>query len=185
MIQGLRVGYKRVSSEDQNPDRQLENIKLDKVFLDKYTGTLRSRPQFDELMNYLREGDRLIVHSIDRMARNLDHLREIVKTLTEKGVIVEFVKEGLVFSKDDQSPMSRLILSIIGAISEFEHALIKERQREGVALARARGVYGGRPKVLSKVEIDHLKEMVSSGIPKTQAAKKLGIARESVYTYLK
>jgi DNA invertase Pin-like site-specific DNA recombinase len=119
------------------------------------------------------------------MARNLDHLREIVKTLTEKGVVVEFVKEGLVFSKDDQSPMSRLILSIIGAIAEFEHALIRERQREGIALAKKRGIFGGRPKILSKVEIDHLKELVSSGIPKTKAAKQLGISRESVYAYLK
>lgn len=183
-MQGMRVGYKRVSAIDQNPERQLEHVKLDKIFLDKYTGTKFHRPAFDEMMNFLRIGDHLFVHSIDRMARNLAHLLQIVSILTEKGVVVEFIKENLVFRKDDDSPMSKLILSIIGAIAEFEHALIRERQREGIAIARAKNTYK-KPLKLSRDHIGELNKMVQDRVPKTQIAKKFGIRRETVYDYMK
>lgn len=184
MTKGMRVGYIRVSTVDQNTDRQLENISLDKVFTDKASGKDTNRPQFEAMMNFVREGDRVIVHAMDRMARNLDNLRYIVKRLTQRGVIVEFLKENLTFTGED-SAMSQLLLSMMGAFAEFEHALIKERQREGIALAKARGVYSGRSKILNSDQVKQLKEWVSQGMKKTWIATQLGISRHSVYLYMK
>lgn len=185
MTKGLRIGYIRVSTLDQKVDRQLDGVPLDKVFTDKISGKIINREQFNAMMNFIREGDRLIVHSMDRLARNLDHLRNIVNTLTTKGVSVEFVKENLIFTGED-SPMSHLLLSMMGAFAEFEHSLIKERQREGIAIARAKGVYNrGRDKCLKSDQISQLKAWVSEGMAKTWIAKQLGISRHSVYKYLK
>ncbi len=180
----MRVGYIRVSSLDQNIDRQLENIPLDKSFIDKCSGKDLNRPQFEAMMDFVREGDRIIIHSLDRLARNLDHLRKVVKTLTSKGVEIEFMKENLVFKGDD-SAMSNLLLSMMGAFAEFEHSLIRERQKEGIAIARAKGVYKGRAKSLNKEQTDQLKSWVLEGMAKTWIAKQLGISRISVYQYLK
>jgi DNA invertase Pin-like site-specific DNA recombinase len=186
MTKGMRVGYKRVSTLDQNLDRQRENITLDKSFEDKCSGKDLNRPQFELMMNYVREGDRVIIHSLDRLARNLDHLRSVVKTLLSKGVEVEFISESLVFKGDD-SPMSTLLLCMLGAIAEFELALIRERQREGIAIARAKGVYArrGRDRALKNEEVTKLKQWVSEGMQKTWIAKQLGIGRHSVYNYMK
>ena len=129
MSKGMRVGYIRVSTVDQNTDRQLEGIQLDKKFIDKSTGKNIDRTQYENMMNFVREGDRVIIHSMDRLARNLENLRDTVKNLTEKKVVVEFVKENLIFTGDD-SAMSKLLLSIMGGFAEFEYSLIKERQME-------------------------------------------------------
>ena len=182
----MRVGYKRVSTLDQNLDRQLENITLDKSFEDKCSGKDLNRPQFELMMNFVREGDRVIIHSLDRLARNLDHLRQTVQSLTSRGVEVEFITENLVFKGDD-SPMSNLLLSMMGAFAEFEHSLIRERQREGIAIARAKGVYArrGRDRALKSEEVNKLKQWVNEGMQKTWIAKQLGIGRHSVYNYMK
>src|SRR4051794_31008045 len=140
---GKRIGYVRVSSLDQNEQRQLEGVDVDKKFTDKASGKDMNRPQLRAALDYAREGDVLVVHSMDRLARNLDDLRRIVTELTGRGVVVEFVKEHLHFTAEDNA-MSKLLLSVMGAFAEFERALIKERQREGIALAKQRGVYKGR-----------------------------------------
>ncbi len=186
MTKGMRVGYIRVSTLDQKIERQLENIPLDKSFIDKCSGKDMKREQFEAMMNFVREGDRIIVHSIDRLVRNVDHLRSLVKSLNSRGVHIEFVKENLIFTGED-SPISNLILSILGAIAEFELALIRERQREGIAIARAKGVYSrrGRDRCLKDPEIAQLKLWVSEERPKTWIAKELSISRQSVYKYLK
>jgi DNA invertase Pin-like site-specific DNA recombinase len=132
-----------VSSVDQNTDRQLEGLELDKVFTDKASGKDTKRPQLQAALDYIREGDVLIVHSMDRLARNLDDLRKMVLDLTKKGVHVQFIKENLTFTGED-SPMSNLLLSLLGAVAEFERSMIRERQREGIALAKKAGVYKGR-----------------------------------------
>ena len=124
-MHGQRIGYIRVSTRDQRTERQLEGIKVDKTFLDKASGKDPKRPQLDQLMSFVRSGDTVIVHSMDRLARNLDDLRRIVQTLTGKGVRIEFVKEHLTFTGED-SPMANLMLSVMGAFAEFERALIKE-----------------------------------------------------------
>lgn len=184
MKKGMRIGYIRISTVDQKIDRQLNGIELDKVFIDKISGKTIDREQFNLMMDFIREGDTLIVHSMDRLARNLDHLRQIVTTLTKKGVSVQFMKESLTFTGED-SPMSHLILSVMGAISEFEHSLIKERQREGIAIAKAKGVYKGRKKSLNPEQIKQLHEWIAMGMKKTWIAAQLNIDRTGVYNYLK
>jgi DNA invertase Pin-like site-specific DNA recombinase len=143
LVAGQRVGYVRVSTLDQNEKRQLEGQVLDRVFTDKASGRDTSRPELTELLRFARNGDTVVVHSMDRLARNLDDLRSLVQTLTRKGVRVEFVKESLVFTGED-SPMANLMLSVMGAFAEFERSLIRERQREGIALAQQGGAYKGR-----------------------------------------
>lgn len=181
---GQRIGYIRVSSFDQNPERQLENILLDKTFTDKASGKDIHRPELDALKAFAREGDTIIVHSMDRMARNLDDLRRLVQELTSHGIRVEFVKENLTFTGED-SPMANLMLSVMGAFAEFERELIRERQLEGIALAKQRGAYQGRKKALSPRQAATLRQKVSEGHPKAKVAREYGISRETLYQYLK
>ena len=150
-MQGHRIGYIRVSSFDQNPERQLDQVPLDKVFTDKASGKDTERPALEALLTFVREGDTIVVHSLDRLARNLDDLRRLVATLTKRGIQIQFVKEGLYFTGED-SPMANLLLSVMGAFAEFERALIHERQREGIALAKQRGAYRGRKPTLSTAQ---------------------------------
>lgn len=181
---GQRIGYIRVSSADQNPERQLEGIELDRIFTDKASAKDTNRPELNALLSFIREGDTLVVHSMDRLARNLFDLRQLVTTLTSKEIRIEFVKEGLTFSGED-SPMAILMLSVMGSFAEFERALLKERQKEGIALAKKRGAYRGRKKTLSEDKIDEIKTRIESGDKKTEIAKDLGISRETLYQYLK
>ena len=180
---GQRVGYIRVSTLDQQAGRQLEGIELDRTFVDHASGKDAKRPQLEELLNFVRTGDTVIVHSMDRLARNLDDLRRIVQALTNKGVRIEFVKENLTFTGED-SPMASLMLSVMGAFAEFERSLIKERQREGIALAKRRGAYRGRKKSLSPQEVAELRQRVAAGISKAQVAREAGISRQTLYQYL-
>ncbi len=181
---GQRVGYVRVSSLDQNPERQLDQVSLDSIFADKASGKDTCRPQLVELLAFVREGDTVVVHSMDRLARNLEDLRKLVQQLTQRGVRVEFLKESLTFTGED-SPMSQLLLSVMGAFAEFERALIRERQREGTALAKSRGVYRGRAKTLCNDEITKLRQRAEAGEPKAMLAREFGISRDTLYRYLK
>jgi DNA invertase Pin-like site-specific DNA recombinase len=135
-------------------------------------------------MSFVRTGDTVVVHSMDRLARNLDDLRRIVQTLTSRGVRIEFVKEHLSFTGED-SPMANLMLSVMGAFAEFERALIHERQREGIALAKQRGAYKGRKKSLSEAQVEQLRAQLATGISKAQVAREFGISRETLYQYVK
>src|SRR5690349_14453163 len=173
---GQRIGYVRVSTIDQNTERQLEGIEVAKTFTDKAFGKDTQRPQLEALMSFVRTGDTVVVPSMDRLARNLDDLRRIVQTLTAKGVRIEFVKEHLTFTGED-SPMASLMLSVMGAFAEFERALIHERQREGIALAKQRGAYRGRKKSLSDAAITELRQRLSAGITKAQLAREFGISQ--------
>ncbi|MBN6741312.1 recombinase family protein [Acidithiobacillus sp. MC6.1] len=183
-MKGQRIGYVRVSSFDQNPERQLEQVQVDKVFIDKASGKDTQRPELDTLLSFVRDGDTVVVHSMDRLARNLDDLRRLVQMLTKRGVRIEFVKESLTFTGED-SPMANLMLSVMGAFAEFERALIRERQREGIALAKQRGAYRGRKKSLSEPQIVELKRRITEGEQKAAVARDYGISRETLYQYLK
>ncbi|MEN3033124.1 recombinase family protein [Chromobacterium amazonense] len=183
-MQGHRIGYVRVSSFDQKPERQLENIQVDKVFTDKASGKDTQRPQLDALLSFVREGDTVVVHSMDRLARNLDDLRHLVQQLTRRGIHIEFVKEHLTFTGED-SPMANLMLSVMGAFAEFERALIRERQREGIALAKQRGAYRGRKKALMPEQVAELCRRAAAGEKKAQLAREFNISRETLYQYLK
>lgn len=183
-MHGQRIGYVRVSSFDQNPERQLEHVQVNKVFTDKASGKDTKRPELDALLSFVREGDTVVVHSMDRLARNLDDLRRLVQKLTRRGVCIEFVKENLSFTGED-SPMANLMLSVMGAFAEFERALIHERQREGIALAKQRGAYRGRKKALLPEQVGELRQRVAAGDQKARLAREFGISRETLYQYLR
>jgi DNA invertase Pin-like site-specific DNA recombinase len=181
---GKKIGYIRVSTLDQNHERQLDGIECDKVFIDKASGKDTNRPELAAMLNYVRDGDIIIVHSMDRLARNLDDLRRIVKQLTSADIKIQFIKENLSFSGED-APMSQLLLSVMGAFAEFERSLIKERQREGIAIAKQKGLYKGRKPKLGNEEIELLKTKIANGEKKSQIAKDLDISRETLYQYLR
>lgn len=181
---GQRVGYKRVSTVDQNSARQLDGIQLDKCFEDKASGKDTLRPKLQAAISYCRDADTLVVHSMDRLARSLVDLRHIVSDLTARGVAVEFVKENLRFTGDD-SPMAVLLLSLIGAVAEFERSLILERQKEGIGLAKKAGKYKGRRRILNPTQIQEVRERTTNGESKTALAQEFKVSRETLYSYLR
>ena len=181
---GNKVGYVRVSSFDQNPERQLEGLDLDRKFTDKASGKSTNRPKLEEMIDYVREGDILIVHSMDRLARNLDDLRSIVFKLTGKKVAVQFLKENLTFTGED-SPMSNLLLSMMGAFAEFERSLIRERQLEGISLAKKKGLYKGRKSTLDEEKMEEIDRLIENGEKKSEVARQVKVSRETLYRYLR
>ena len=169
---GQRVGYLRVSSLDQNAIRQLEGLALDKTFTDKASGKDVNRPQLEAMQSFVREGDTVFCHSMDRRARNLDDLRRILLGLTERGIHIVFVKENLTFTGED-SPMSNLLLSVMGAFAQFERELIRERQREGIAIAKREGKYRGRKPSLTPARAAELRRRVAGGDPRAALAREV------------
>lgn len=184
----MLVGYVRVSSLDQNPDRQLEELKaakVEKFFVDKVSGKDTERSELQKMLNFVREGDTLVVLSLDRLARNLADLLTLVQELTGRGVSVQFLHEKLDFdARQEASPMAKLMLSLVGAFAEFERCMVKRRQAEGIALAKERGVYKGRQRSVTDKQIQEVRSMLDLGVPLTKAAKKVGISRTTVYKYL-
>lgn len=183
MGKGQNVGYVRVSSIDQNTARQLDGVGLDRTFEDKASGKDTNRPALVECLAYVREGDTLHVHAMDRLARNLDDLRTIVKSLTAKGVVVLFHKEGMSFT-GVASPMNDLLLSMLGAVAQFERALILERQREGIQIAKQAGRYKGRKPVLTPGRVAELRKRAATGEQRVALAREFGISRASLYAHL-
>lgn len=185
----MKVGYIRVSTLDQNADRQrveLEKVPVERIYEDHLSGANTDRPNFQSMMEFLREGDELYVLSLDRLARNLRDLLGIVETLGKRLVTVHFLKENLHFEAgENASPAAKMMLSMVGAFAEFERAMIRARQAEGIALAKARGAYQGRPRSVTDEQIATLKGALAQGVPLTKAAKKVGISRTTAYRYLK
>jgi DNA invertase Pin-like site-specific DNA recombinase len=173
-----------VSSEGQHLARQLDGVEVARVFADTVSGKDTDRPALVELLSWVREGDTVVVHSMDRLARNLDDLRQLVRELTGRGVRVEFVKERLTFTGDD-SPMATLLLSVMGAFAEFERALIRERQAEGIAAAKRRGVYTGRRKALTAAQVEQIAVRAGAGEAKAALAREFGVSRETLYQHLR
>jgi DNA invertase Pin-like site-specific DNA recombinase len=180
---GKRVGYIRVSSVDQNEGRQLDGVELDKVFTDKCSGKDTKRPKLKAALEYLRDGDVLVAHSMDRLARDMRDLQNLVKELTDKGVTVEFVSEKLSFTGDDDK-YATLMLHILGGVAQFERAIIKERQREGIELAKRKGLYTGRKPSLSPDRVAQLRTRVAAGESKSELAKEFKISRQTLYSAL-
>ena len=177
---GYNIGYMRVSTIDQNTERQLEGlgIKFDSVYTDKCSGKSTDRPELNRMLQGLRKGDTIHVHSIDRLARNLQDLERLVDTLTKQGVTLRFHKEQLTFSPTENTAMNRLLLQVMGAFAQFERSLIKERQAEGIAQAKKKGVYKGRKPTHSHQKIlDTVAKMDGN---KTAAAKELGVTYRTV-----
>jgi len=180
MSKGQIVGYQRVSTVDQNTERQLDGIELDEVFTDHASGKDTNRPQLQAMIKHVRKGDELVVHSMDRLARSLVDLRRIVDELTAKGVRVRFVKEGVTFG-DTSDPCATLMLSVVGAVAEFERALLLERQREGIAIAKAKGKYRGRVPSLNEDQVKTVAARLAKGESASALAREYGVSRATVY----
>ena len=180
---GKNVGYVRVSSAGQKTARQLDGVELAKVFTDRCSGGQAERPALAELLDWVREDDVVHVHSMDRLARNLQDLRQLVASINHKGAAVKFHKEGLEFS-GDESPMSDLLLNLLGAVAQFERSLIRERQREGIEVAKKRGAYKGRRKALCSASIADLKARRAAGEGVSSLARVFGVSRQTIYSYL-
>ncbi|UAK37186.1 recombinase family protein [Gordonia bronchialis] len=182
---GQRVGYVRVSTTEQNEVRQLDGVGLDKVFTDKASGRTRDRPKLDEMIAYVRRGDTVFVHSLDRLARNVVDLQGIIAELNAKGVRVEVTTQGLVFTGDD-NPMTKLLLQMLGAVAEFELSTIRERQAEGIAKAKAAGKYRGRKAALTAEQAAEIARRHAGGAGEgiTALATEFGVARQTIYRYL-
>ena len=183
-MHGQRSGYIRVGSFAQNPERQPGHVQLGKQFVEKASGKDTERPQPDAMVSFACEGDTVVVHSMDRLARNLDELRRLVRQFTKRDIRIEFVKECLTFTGED-SPMANLLLWAMGAFAEFGRTLIRERQREGIALAKQCGAYRGRKKALGDHQVVELRRRAGSGGQKATLAREFGISRETLYQYLK
>ena len=174
------VGYRRVSTLEQSLDRQ-DLGKCDRVFEEKESARSANRPALQEMLSFVREGDTVVVHSIDRLARNLMDLQSIIQELSEKGVTIQFLSEGLSFSADGGCAFQTLQLQMLGAFSEFERTMIRKRQAEGIAKAKARGVYSQRKR---SVNPEKIKQLFEDGMTKAAIAKHLNISRMSVYRSL-
>ena len=176
------VAYVRVSSTEQNTERQLDGsrIEFERTFTDRCSGGTKKRDGLERMLDYVRDGDTIHVHSIDRLARNLADLLLLLEDLTERGVSIRFHKEGLTFTGED-NPFQKLQLQIIGSVAEFERSMIRERQREGIAKAREKGVYKGRKRSIDREKIIELK---AEGMGPTAIAKELGVSRMSVHRAL-
>lgn len=188
-MSGKDIGYIRVSSFDQNTARQLDGVKLDKIFEEYASGKSADRPALQACLDYLREGDILHVHSIDRLARNLQDLLSIVSELKEKQVTVKFHKEKLEFTGNDSSgkgdAFQELQLHIIAAVAQFERALILERQREGIEIAKREGKYKkvGRKPALTEVQIEDVKKRIEQGETIASVSRLYGVSRQTIYSY--
>jgi DNA invertase Pin-like site-specific DNA recombinase len=179
------IGYIRVSSVDQNTERQLDGIKLDTVFTDKASGKDINRPQLKAAIDHSRSGDTLVVHSMDRLARNVEDMLRLVRELNAKGVSVQFVKENMGFHAGSEDPRSTLMFTMLSAFAQFERSMIKERQREGIALAKAKGgVFKGRKPALSAEQKASLREQAAGGVKRAQLARAFGISRQTLYKYI-
>jgi len=179
---GQHVGYIRVSSIDQNTIRQLDGISLNKTFTEKLSGKDTHRPILQECLSYIRQGDTLHVHSIDRLARNAKDLLNLVEQILAKGATVNFNKNNLVFTPDSKDHMAKLQLTMLAAFAEFERELIRERQLEGIAIAKAEGKYSGRRKITDEV-LEEARGRAAKGEPLSRVAKELNVSRETLYKY--
>ena len=175
------IGYKRVSTVDQNLDRQ-DLGEVDKVFEEKLSGKSASdRPALQELIGYARDGDTVVVHSIDRLARDLRDLQDIIQTLNDKGVTIQFLSERLTFSADADDAFAKLQLQMMGAFAEFERNIIRKRQAEGIAVAKAKGVYKGGKK---RIDRDKVHKLKADGLSTYKIADAMGVSRMSVHRIL-
>lgn len=173
----MKLGYIRVSTIEQNTIRQLDGLEYDKKFEDKCSGSNTERPALSQLKDYAREGDTVLVHDISRLARNISDLIELIKFFNNKLVTIHFSKENLTFSYDSSNPINNLMLTLLGAVYQFEREMILERQKEGISKAKLAGKYKGKPNTIDRQSVWDLLEQ---GLSIRKVAKELGISPVSV-----
>lgn len=176
---GKTIAYIRVSSIDQNEARQTKAIgAVDKTFIDKLSGSTRARPQLEAMLDYIRDEDLVLVKSPDRLARSTTDLLNIVQDIRAKGAQIRFVDNP---SLNTDTPQGTFMLTILGAVAELERVTIRERQAEGIALAKERGVYSKqRSPKMDDIAIEKARQSVEQGIPKTRIAGELGVSRTTL-----
>ena len=183
---GQIVGYTRVSTVDQNDEGQQHTLKAagaTKIFSDRITGSAETRPGLDEMSRYVREGDTIVIYSIDRLARNVEHLLATVKAWRDNGIAIEFIREGIRIDSTP-TPMTELLLGVIGHIAQFEKSIIKERQREGIEAAKRRGVYKGRKRALDEDQVKELQNLLRQTGNVSEIARQMGVSRQTIYRYM-
>lgn len=186
----MNIGYIRVSTTDQNTDRQLEEllkagVEETGIYTDKVSGKDTNRPELQKMLGAIRKGDTVHVHSMDRLARNLKDLLCLIEELTGRGVSIRFIKEKLSFDPaSDDNPLSMMILSMVGAFAQFERSMIKQRQAEGIQIAKAKGVYKGRQRQVSPEQIAHIKAEYERGVPMARLARDNNVTRGTIYNYI-
>jgi DNA invertase Pin-like site-specific DNA recombinase len=180
MGNGQIVGYQRVSTTDQNTERQLDGVTIDKMFTDHASGKDTNRPALTECLAYLRQGDELVVHSMDRLSRSVIDMLTTVNDLAAKGVLIRFVKEGLTFG-DTSDPCGELMLTVMAAVAQFERSLLLERQREGIAIAKAKGKYKGRKPSLSERQAAEVAGRLAAGESASALAREYRVSTATVY----
>lgn len=180
---GQVVGYVRVSSAEQNTARQ-DLGDVDRVFEEKVSGATRDRDALTQMLRYVREGDTVRVHSMDRLARSLGDLVGLVDEMTSAGVTVEFLNERLTFEPGASNPYMELQMHMLGAFAQFERSIIRARQAEGIAKAKENGVYKGRKPALSPEQIEAARERIDAGVPKAAVARDVGVSRQTLNTAL-
>jgi DNA invertase Pin-like site-specific DNA recombinase len=180
---GKRIGYKRVSTAEQNPDRQLEGIPLDKVFIDYASAASLDRVKLQIMIEYAREDDIIIVHSMDRLARTVTDLKKLVDDFVSRKINVQFIKENLIFNGENSS-LSNLILHIMGAFAEFEHAFIRERQAEGIEIAKKKGKFSGRKRKITDEQLEIIKQQLRTKKKRIDIAKEFSISAFTLYNYI-
>ena len=187
----MRVGYGRVSTRDQHPEAQHDALTAagcDEIFIDKASGKLASRPQLDKaLLSANRAGDQLVITKLDRLGRSLENLIELSKTLDDRGVDLVVLDQGI----DTSTPVGRMFFHVLGAVAEFEHALISERTLDGLAAARARGRRGGPKPKLGPRQVQLAQAMYDETGPDgkrrhtvAEIAAEFGVTRPTIYRHL-
>ena len=181
----MKIGYARVSTEDQNLDLQNDALKeanCDQIYEEKMSGKIKDRPALDEALNFMRKGDTLVVWKLDRLGRSLKHLIEIINNLMDNGMYFMSLQEKI----DTTSTSGKLIFHIFAALAEFEREIISERTKAGLKAARARGRFGGRPKKLNEEQTKMVKKMWKDHtIPIDEICRTFDISRPTLYNYLK
>ena len=178
------IGYARVSTDEQTPLPQSQALKsagCAEIHEEQASGGNRARPVLARVLERIGKGDTLVVVRIDRLARSLSHLLDVIERLEAKGAFFRSLTDPI----DTSSPQGKFTLQVLGAAAEFERALIRERQREGIAIARQRGAYRGRKRSLSDEMIADLHRRVAAGERKATIARDMGISRETLYQYLR
>lgn len=176
-MRNLVFNYVRVSTKIQNTERQLDKVSCDRVFIDKLSGKDRNRPELETMIQFLKKGDHVNVHSIDRLARNLKDLRQLVDEIINKGCSIRFHKEGLEFTSE-KNPFQELMFNLLGAVAEFERAIINERRLEGVAKAQEKGVIFGRKPDPDRHE--KIIELSNQGYSINKVAEMVGCGKSTV-----
>lgn len=178
-----RIGYGRISTADQNASSQedaLKAAKVDKIFIDTFTGTKASRPQLDRMREQLRSGDTLVVTRLDRLGRSTKDLLNLVSDLEEQKINLEVLEQSI----NTSTPEGKVFLTMIAAFAEFERNIMQSRTMDGLAAARARGRVGGRKPKMTQTKILTAKKMYADGLHITDIAETLGVSRPTIYRVL-